>query len=555
YAKDSPTTFFNPTTVTTQIGSPTVDATHTGSNLAYIGMFYNHGGSGTDYGLFDDIYIPGTAVPSTFVQFTSASGSAGENAGTYTMNISITNPHSTIATTADVALIGGTATNGSDISTYTTQGITFSSGGSANQTVNITITNDSDFEGTENLVFELQNVSGGQNAQAGTPETHNLNIIDDEVPRLMISEVADPSDNANVRYVELYNHHSIAIDFSSQTWYLCRQNNGLPSQRFDIQLTGSVAAHEIFVVAVSQADFFSTFGYNPDQSDGSCDGDGRDGYFLYFNGDHSSGTLVDSYGVIDVDGESQLWDYIDGHAERNAGVTGPNPVWTYTEWTVEQPITTSELSPDDTPLPVQLKSFSAIFRNDVINITWVTSSEVNTLGYIILRAEEKDGNYEEISSYISNPALMGAGFSNVENTYHFTDHLVTENKTYWYKLIDVSADGSMGTHGPIVAVNDNLNIPVSFSLEQNYPNPFNPSTNIAFNIPLLQENFINIDISVFDILGRRITTLIKGHVAPGRYLLSWDGKDQSGTIVAAGIYIYKFTSNLYHKSRKMIFLK
>lgn len=90
-----------------------------------------------------------------------------------------------------------------------------------------------------------------------------------------------------------------------------------------------------------------------------------------------------------------------------------------------------------------------------------------------------------------------------------------------------------------------------FHLYQNYPNPFNPSTIIKVDIPQKGEMQLN----VFNILGQKIKTLYNSSVQPGTYQFTWDGKDEKGSLVANGIYIYQVQYNGKVYSRKMVFMK
>ena len=101
--------------------------------------------------------------------------------------------------------------------------------------------------------------------------------------------------------------------------------------------------------------------------------------------------------------------------------------------------------------------------------------------------------------------------------------------------------------GSVTGAGENKITPVKFSLSQNYPNPFNPSTTIQFQIPETAET----NLSVFDMLGNRVATLINGKKSAGKY--SIDFKPDNG--VASGIYLYKLQSGKYSQARKMIFLK
>ncbi|MFC2080048.1 T9SS type A sorting domain-containing protein [Bacteroidota bacterium] len=148
---------------------------------------------------------------------------------------------------------------------------------------------------------------------------------------LFISEITDPLDDYSGRFIELFNAGTENIDFSTVTLYLSRQSNGGTSWG-DLQLSGSVAAGETFVIGGSG--FESVYGFLPDQETGILIGNGDDAYFLYRDGDHTTGILHDIFGVIDVDGTGELWEYEDSRALRMETVTIPNVSWTDSEWEI-----------------------------------------------------------------------------------------------------------------------------------------------------------------------------------------------------------------------------
>lgn len=134
----------------------------------------------------DDVSVtaaaPAPTLP-TYVQFTSATSSFSENAGSVTIEVSISNPSATTATTVDVALTGGNASNGSDVQpAFATQTLTFPAGSSASQFASFTIFDDAAFEGDETLVFTLQNATGGTTASIGAPNTHTVTIMENDSP-------------------------------------------------------------------------------------------------------------------------------------------------------------------------------------------------------------------------------------------------------------------------------------------------------------------------------------------------------------------------------------
>ncbi|MFC1573327.1 T9SS type A sorting domain-containing protein [Candidatus Eisenbacteria bacterium] len=89
------------------------------------------------------------------------------------------------------------------------------------------------------------------------------------------------------------------------------------------------------------------------------------------------------------------------------------------------------------------------------------------------------------------------------------------------------------------------------ALYQNLPNPFRVSTAIRYRVGHISP----VELSLHDVSGRRIRTLIRDQFEPGEYTIIWDGKDDSGAETAAGVYFYKFKTDSYSAVRKMMVLK
>jgi hypothetical protein len=107
---------------------------------------------------------------------------------------------------------------------------------------------------------------------------------------------------------------------------------------------------------------------------------------------------------------------------------------------------------------------------------------------------------------------------------------------------------------PVTSIADEDNatvVPFKFTLQQNYPNPFNPSTEIVFSIPSQQQ----VDLIVFDVLGRRVKTLLTRKLKAGEYNITWDGTDLSGNQVATGLYFYKLVGEEKTMTKKMLLVK
>ncbi|KAA3610776.1 MAG: T9SS C-terminal target domain-containing protein [Calditrichaeota bacterium] len=138
--------------------------------------------------------------------------------------------------------------------------------------------------------------------------------------------------------------------------------------------------------------------------------------------------------------------------------------------------------------------------------------------------------------------------------YRFDEVIVTDSDS---TLKDLSVESNDGTVIGKVEFDSSViitNLPQkafpkaasNFQLLQNYPNPFNPITTIRYE---LSENS-KVNISVFDLTGRKIKTLASGQQSTGVHELVFDA-----SVLTSGVYIYKLITNSFEKSRKMIVLK
>ncbi|MBM2841390.1 MAG: Por secretion system C-terminal sorting protein [Bacteroidetes bacterium] len=111
--------------------------------------------------------------------------------------------------------------------------------------------------------------------------------------------------------------------------------------------------------------------------------------------------------------------------------------------------------------------------------------------------------------------------------------------------------------GTIVGVaEENPPLPEVYSLSQNYPNPFNPTTVIRFALPQASEVTLN----VYDLLGRRVTTLVDGEQSAGYHSVEWNGTNSSGNKISSGVYFYRIEARSgggihFASLKKMLILK
>ncbi|MEW5795271.1 MAG: hypothetical protein AB1772_02820 [Candidatus Zixiibacteriota bacterium] len=126
----------------------------------------------------------------------------------------------------------------------------------------------------------------------------------------------------------------------------------------------------------------------------------------------------------------------------------------------------------------------------------------------------------------------------------------------WFVWSDPRVDGLNVFGRPHVYLptdvgNDPDGLPREFHLAQNYPNPFNPATEIEYSIP----KALPVELSIFNVLGQKIATLIDESVPPGTHRVIWNGTDDHGRAVASGVCFYRLRAGELVASRKMILLK
>ncbi|MGE5458718.1 MAG: multicopper oxidase domain-containing protein [Methanococcaceae archaeon] len=94
-------------------------------------------------------------------------------------------------------------------------------------------------------------------------------------------------------------------------------------------------------------------------------------------------------------------------------------------------------------------------------------------------------------------------------------------------------------------------VPETFALHQNYPNPFNPSTTIQFQLPQAGQ----VEIKIFDSLGREVTTLVNQVYEAGAHSVEWQGVNSFGAKMPSGVYIYAMKAGSFSETKKMVLMK
>lgn len=202
--------------------------------------------------MVDDFYWePSASVAVPTLSFSNSVLTVNENVGTVSVDVNLTN-FDINPVSVDVALTGGTATNGLDF-VFTPVTLTFPGGANSTQTAVVTIIDDVDFETTENLILSLQNPTNG--AVIGTNASVNISISDNDAPftapcsDLFISEYIEGS--GNNKAIEIYNPTIAPIDLSNYSIKIYA--NGGSTASSTIPLIGTLNPGQLYIIANNQA--------------------------------------------------------------------------------------------------------------------------------------------------------------------------------------------------------------------------------------------------------------------------------------------------------------
>ena len=98
---------------------------------------------------------------------------------------------------------------------------------------------------------------------------------------------------------------------------------------------------------------------------------------------------------------------------------------------------------------------------------------------------------------------------------------------------------------------DEVQLPTEYALNGNYPNPFNPTTTISFDLP----EAASVSLEVYDMMGRRVATLVNGELGAGSYETIWNARSDAGAPVASGVYIYRIQAGTFQAVKQMVLMK
>ncbi|NWG29627.1 MAG: T9SS type A sorting domain-containing protein [Ignavibacteriaceae bacterium] len=188
------------------------------------------------------------------------------------------------------------------------------------------------------------------------------------------------------------------------------------------------------------------------------------------------------------------------------------------------------------PLPVELTSFTATYKNSAVTLNWQTKTEVNNYGFNVER-RINEGEWDSIKF------IEGSGNSNSPKEYSYTDkELFAGGSKFQYRLKQIDSDGSF-EYSDVVEVEV---VPDQFELSQNYPNPFNPSTTIRFSLPQAAQ----IKINLYNMLGEQVANIAEGMYESGFHKVTFNAIG-----LPSGTYVYRLESSEFVQVKKMVLIK
>ncbi len=193
--------------------------------------------------------------------------------------------------------------------------------------------------------------------------------------------------------------------------------------------------------------------------------------------------------------------------------------------------------PTDNPLPVAFTSFEArALSSNSVSIAWQTVADERIVGYEVFR----------VAGANPQPVRLTAGLIDSDQ-HQYVDKAVTPGERYAYFVVAHGTSGNQFT-SQIQAVT----VPfATLTLRQNAPNPFNQTTSIGLSLAERGD----VHLAVYDVSGRRVATVVNGVRDAGEHNFEWNGTDDAGNRVGAGVYFYRLQAGKQTLTKKLVLMR
>lgn len=187
-------------------------------------------------------------------------------------------------------------------------------------------------------------------------------------------------------------------------------------------------------------------------------------------------------------------------------------------------------------LPVALSLFNALSEKNNVKLFWKTEAEINNSGFELERKAES-------GQWIKIAFIQGSGTTNQPVEYTCEDKKLKPGK-YFYRLKQIDYNSNYEYFDLALPVI--ISKPKEFALGQSYPNPSNPKSTIDFRLP----ERTKVNISVYNLLGQLVSTLVNEELDAGIYTAEFNGSNLS-----SGTYMYRFTAGSFTEVKKLTLVK
>jgi hypothetical protein len=200
-----------------------------------------------------------------------------------------------------------------------------------------------------------------------------------------------------------------------------------------------------------------------------------------------------------------------------------------------------------TGTPVLLSGLSAEAREEGVVLFWRAQADLGYAGFDIYRRVVSPEEGEEVR--ITSEPLPRAW----NGEYRFVDTGALPGRQYEYRVAALAPDGSREFFGPLTVTTKGADLPQVLSLGPCVPNPARQTTTVRYGLPRTEEN---VRLALYGPGGRLVRTLVPGGGRDaGYYVATWDGRDDRGQPVAAGLYFVLLETGRQHRTQKVLLVR